>query len=159
MSFLSTRILLVWLIAVATYAAPPAAQPETLSWVELAAHAGLAGLAKPNVFKVDRVNDLGSILLIQAEIELSDENWRILSREDELSLLRPWKSGSITAPDWKATVDLTLPEKRKFDVEHLRFDAPAVVLHRDNPRSVRIYLLVERPRDKQKCLYYFYTRD
>jgi hypothetical protein len=157
------QCILSCLLVLAAPCRPLAAQEKTtLTWAELVSQAGLVGLEekKESEFIVDRDNDFGDIMVVRAEIALTDKDWEWLNREDELNLLRPWKRDIVTHEEWKDTVDL-IPSGDRWNVspDNVRLNSPSVVLRKGGSGRMgrlRVYILGSRPSDGRKCLYYFY---
>jgi hypothetical protein len=133
---------------------------DTLTWEQLAVHAGLLGLqAKAQgQFVVDRFSDKAGLRSVRAEIQLTDEDSRRL--KENYRLLSPWSRGIITRQEWRDTVRGGYSGEGRVSARHLDMEkTPAAVLFRGDQKSIRIYLLGERPSDGKKCLYYFYRKD
>jgi len=159
-----------------------------LSWEELAAHAGLTGLKFKTLkeYQVDGVYDgfRGYFDVIQASIQLTPEEWTRLESGGH-PLLNPWTTGKIDERTWKSTVDLILeaedpkakpfdyeaftkgavihhsgrpPRARKVDATRLNMTDKAVILHRPDLHSTRLYMLSPNADGKSGVLYYFFTR-
>ncbi|MDB6007017.1 MAG: hypothetical protein JWR15_4004 [Prosthecobacter sp.] len=133
--------------------------PRTLSWDELAAHAGLKALkhrAKEQ-FQIDVLFDFPpSILVIKSAIHLTPEEWSKINVSTGWQQLPPWATDKMEEKVWKSTVDLGLPDEYKeVNVDRLKYKDKAVILHGPGT-SARLYMLSPNADGKSGVLYYFY---
>jgi hypothetical protein len=133
--------------------------PRTLSWDELAEHAGLKALKKRNKdqYKLDVVFDFPpSILVIKSAILLTPEEWSKINVSTGWQQLPPWTTDKMEEKVWKSTVDLILPDEYKeVNVDRLTSKDKAVILHGPDD-STRLYMLSPNADGKSGVLYYFY---
>ena len=133
----------------------------TLSWDDLAAHAGLVGIKSKTKeqFKIDFVPDASpvSISMIKAAIQLSPEEWNYLITNKDRHLLHPWERRMIDYNTWKSTIDLVLPFEGTVKVDRINSDDRAVILRRPDSHSIRVYVLSANADGKSGVLFYFYN--
>lgn len=133
--------------------------PRTLSWDELAEHAGLKALKKrsKDQFKLDVVFDFPpSIMAIKSSIPLSPDEWSQINVSTGWQKLPPWATDKMEDKVWKSTVDLILPDEYKeVNVDRLNYKDKAVILHGPGD-STRLYMLSPNADGKSGVLYYFY---
>ena len=135
--------------------------PRTLSWDELAEHAGLKALKKisKDQFKLDVVFDFPpSIMAIKSSIPLSPDEWSQINVSTGWQKLPPWATDKMEDKVWKSTVDLILPDEYKeVNVDRLNYKDKAVILHGPGD-STRLYMLSPNADGKSGVLYYFYKK-
>lgn len=135
--------------------------PRTLSWDELAEHAGLKALKKrtKDQYKLDVVFDFPpSILVIKSAILLTPEEWTKINVTTVWQQLRPWTTDKMEDKVWKGTVDLILPDEYKeVNVDRLNYKDKAVILHGPDD-STRLYMLSPNADGQSGVLYYFYKK-
>ena len=134
--------------------------PRTLSWDELAEHAGLKALKKrsKDQYKLDVVFDFPpSILVIKTAILLTPEEWSQINVSTGWQQLPPWATDKMEDKVWKSTVELILPDEYKeVNVDQLNYKDKAVILHAPHD-STRLYMLSPNADGKSGVLYYFYN--
>jgi hypothetical protein len=132
-----------------------------LSWDELAAHAGLAGIhAKTKEqFKSDVVFvSARNIAVVKAAILLTPEEWAYLNSSIPNHLLHPWGLGEVDIDTWKHLVDIGLPFEGTVNVDRLKLDDKFTLLRRQD-HSIRLYMLSPNADGKSGVLFYFYNKD
>lgn len=160
------RLIAIALLLCAVFPAPTGAQSitqrlqleDTLSWEELAVQSGLTELKskKKNEYQVDVVYESPQVIhVLKASIQLTPEEWTKLE-SGGIPLLNPWVTGKIDNNIWKSTVDLGLPFEGKVDVDRLEMNDKAVILHRPDLHSTRVYILSPNADGKSSVLYYFF---
>ena len=136
-------------------------QPRTLSWDELAEHAGLKALKKrtKDQYKLDVLFDFPpSILVIKSAILLTPEEWSKINVSTGWQQLPPWATDKMEEKVWKGTVDLGLPDEYKeVNVDRLNYKDKAVILHEPGG-GTRLYMLSPNADGKSGVLYYFYKK-
>jgi hypothetical protein len=152
------------LVCLALFSAMGRAQQAdiSLTWDELAAHAGLAGL-KPKTkdqFRADVVTvSARNISVIKAAILLTSEEWTYLESSIPNHLLHPWSLGKVDNDTWKGMVDLILPYNGTVNVDRLKPDDKSAILRRPDLHTTRLYMLSPNADGKSGVLFYFYVRD
>ncbi|HYF35019.1 MAG TPA: hypothetical protein VD994_06980 [Prosthecobacter sp.] len=133
---------------------------DAMTWQELAAHAGIAGLEAKAVdeFEVDASLEWGArVYALQAEIDLTEAEWQALKGGGSKHLLGVWSRKPISEALWKATVQLGWPDglKTKVDASGLKEVDPHVIVHGVDPVSTRLYVLPEGKAGQRKLFYFF----
>lgn len=158
------RIIAIALFLCAVFPAAGKAQQAdiTLSWDELASHAGLVGITAKtkDQFKVDVLFlATRSISVVKAAILLTPSEWTYLNSSIPNHLLHPWSLGKVDIDIWKHTVDLGLPFEGTVNVDRLKVDDKFTILRGPDLRTTRLYMLSSNADGKSGVLYYFYVRD
>ena len=158
------RIIAIALLLCAVFPAAGKAQQAdiTLTWDELASHAGLVGInAKTkDQFKADVLFlATRSISAVKAAILLTPSEWTYLNSSIPNHLLHPWDLGKVDMATWKHLVDIALPFEGTVNVDRLKDDDKFTILRRPDLHSIRLYMLSPNADGKSGMLYYFYNKD
>lgn len=133
-----------------------------LSWDELAAHAGLAGISAKNKdqFRCDVCFvSARNISVVKASILLTPAEWSFFNSSIPNHLLHPWDLGKLDTDMWKHMVYIGLPFEGTVNVDRLKDGDKYTILRRPDLHSIRLYMLSPNADGKSGVLFYFYNKD